>query len=71
MNRFIQLHYLTVYPPSNPNRDDQGRPKSATFGGEPRLRISSQSIKRAARTSDIMQMALQGHMGERTQLIGK
>ena len=71
MNRFIQLHYLTVYPPSNPNRDDQGRPKSATFGGQPRLRISSQSIKRAARTSDIMQTALKGHMGERTQRIGE
>ena len=71
MNRFIQLHYLTVYPPSNPNRDDQGRPKSATFGGQPRLRISSQSIKRAARTSDVMQTALQGHMGARTQRIGE
>ena len=71
MNRFIQLHYLTVYPPSNPNRDDQGRPKSATFGGQPRLRISSQSIKRAARTSDVMQRALEGHMGARTQRIGE
>ena len=71
MSRFIQLHYLTVYPPSNPNRDDQGRPKSATFGGEPRLRISSQSIKRAARISDVMQQALLGHMGSRTQRIGE
>jgi len=33
MSRFLQLHFLTVYPPSNPNRDDQGRPKSASFGG--------------------------------------
>ena len=71
MSRFIQLHYLTVYPPSNPNRDDQGRPKSATFGGEPRLRISSQSIKRAARISEVMNSALEGHMGERTQRIGE
>lgn len=71
MSRFIQLHYLTVYPPSNPNRDDQGRPKSATFGGQPRLRISSQSIKRAARISEAMQQALQGHMGARTQRIGE
>lgn len=71
MSRFIQLHYLTIYPPSNPNRDDQGRPKSAVFGGEPRLRISSQAIKRAARTSDAMQQALQGHMGARTQRIGE
>lgn len=71
MSRFVQLHYLTVYPPSNPNRDDQGRPKSAIFGGEPRLRISSQSIKRAVRTSDVMQEALKGHMGARTQRIGE
>lgn len=71
MSRFIQLHYLTVYPPSNPNRDDQGRPKSAVFGGQPRLRISSQSIKRAARISDVMQQALRGHMGARTQRIGE
>ena len=71
MSRFIQLHYLTVYPPSNPNRDDQGRPKSATFGGQPRLRISSQAIKRSARISEVMQTALEGHMGERTQRIGE
>lgn len=71
MSRFIQLHYLTVYPPSNPNRDDLGRPKSAVFGGQPRLRISSQAIKRSARISDVMQTALQGHMGERTQRIGE
>lgn len=70
MSRFIQLHYLTIYPPSNPNRDDLGRPKSAVFGGQPRLRISSQAIKRAARISDVMQKAMEGHLGERTQRIG-
>ncbi len=71
MSRFLQLHYLTIYPLSNPNRDDQGRPKSATYGGEPRLRISSQSLKRAARLSDVMQSDLEGHLGERTQRIGE
>ncbi|MCY4050195.1 MAG: type I-E CRISPR-associated protein Cas7/Cse4/CasC [Gammaproteobacteria bacterium] len=71
MSGFIQLHYLTVYPPSNPNRDDLGRPKTVIFGGEPRLRISSQAIKRAVRISDTMQKSLQGHMGERTQRIGE
>lgn len=71
MSRFIQLHYLTIYPLSNPNRDDQGRPKSALFGGKPRLRISSQAIKRAARISPVMQDALAGHMGERTQRLGE
>ncbi len=71
MSRFLQLHYLTVYPLSNPNRDDQGRPKSATYGGVPRLRISSQALKRAARLSDAMQHNLQGNLGERTQRIGE
>jgi CRISPR system Cascade subunit CasC len=27
MSRFIQLHGLKFYPPSNLNRDDTGRPK--------------------------------------------
>lgn len=71
MTGFIQLHYLTIYPPSNPNRDDLGRPKTAIFGGQPRLRISSQAIKRAVRISDVMQRSLEGHMGERTQRIGE
>ena len=53
MSRFIQLHILTFYPPSNLNRDDTGRPKSAVMGGVERLRVSSQAIKRAVRTSDI------------------
>lgn len=43
MTTWIQLHLLTAYPPSNLNRDDLGRPKTAVVGGESRLRISSQS----------------------------
>ena len=58
MTRFVQLHFLTVYPPSNPNRDDLGRPKTAVYGGVPRLRLSSQSLKRAARLSDAMRREL-------------
>ena len=71
MTPFIQLHLLTTYPPSNPNRDDQGRPKSAVVGGAPRLRLSSQAIKRAVRTAPQFQAALEGHLGERTQRIGE
>ena len=71
MSGFLQLHYLTVYPISNPNRDDLGRPKTATFGGAPRLRISSKSLKRAARLSETMQNTLAGHLGDRTQRIGE
>ncbi len=71
MSCFLQLHYLTVYPLSNPNRDDLGRPKTANYGGAPRLRISSQSLKRAVRLSPAMKTGLQGHLGDRTQRIGE
>ena len=71
MSRFLQLHYLTIYPLSNPNRDDLGRPKTANYGGAPRLRISSQALKRAARLSDVIQEDLKGHLGDRTQRIGE
>ena len=69
MSRFIQLHFLTIYPPSNPNRDDTGRPKSASYGGVDRLRISSQSIKRAARMSDVMWKELP--FGKRSRRFGE
>lgn len=45
----IELHLLQSFPVSNLNRDDVGQPKTATFGGQLRGRISSQSLKRAAR----------------------
>ena len=71
MRRFTQLHLLTAYPPSNPNSDDLGRPKTATYGGVTRLRLSSQSIKRAARTGEVMRKHLDGHLGVRTRHIGE
>ena len=70
MGRFVQLHILTSYPPSNINRDDQGRPKTAKMGGTDRLRVSSQSLKRTWRVSDIFQSSLQGNLGDRTKLFG-
>ena len=70
MADFLQLHLLTAYGPSNLNRDDTGRPKSAVFGGVPRLRISSQSLKRAWRTSEAFASRLDGHLAERTQRLG-
>jgi len=71
MSHFIQLHLLTSYPPANLNRDDLGRPKTAVMGGETRLRISSQSLKRAWRTSEIFTAALQkSHIGQRTKTKG-
>lgn len=71
MADFLQLHLLTAYPPSNLNRDDTGRPKSAIFGAVPRLRISSQSLKRAWRISPIFAERLDGHLASRTQRLGE
>ncbi|GAB3464366.1 type I-E CRISPR-associated protein Cas7/Cse4/CasC [Streptomonospora sediminis] len=45
----IELHLLQSFPTSNLNRDDVGQPKSVTFGGVTRGRISSQCLKRSAR----------------------
>jgi len=70
MNRFLQLHLLTSYPPANLNRDDLGRPKTAIMGGAMRLRISSQSLKRAWRKSELFESALKGHVGTRTKEMG-
>jgi CRISPR system Cascade subunit CasC len=71
MSRFVQLHVLTAYPPSNLNRDDTGRPKTALVGDTLRLRISSQSLKRAWRTSEVFESAVgKEHTGTRTKLLG-
>jgi CRISPR system Cascade subunit CasC len=70
MTTFLQLHLLTAYPPANLNRDDSGMPKTAVFGGVQRLRVSSQSLKRAWRTSDVFADVLGERVGKRTQRIG-
>lgn len=70
MSKFIQLHLLTNYPPSNLNRDDLGRPKTAFMGGAQRLRISSQSLKRAWRTSDVFVKEFEKNKGTRTKKMG-
>lgn len=71
MTTFLQLHLLTAYPTSNLNRDDTGRPKTVEFGGAPRLRISSQSLKRAWRTSAVFTDRLGARVGKRTQRLGE
>jgi CRISPR system Cascade subunit CasC len=71
MSQFLQFHLLTFYPPSNLNRDDTGRPKTATIGGVPRLRISSQALKRALRSSTVFADRLRDHRGQRTQRFGE
>ena len=71
MSQFIQLHTLTSYAPSNLNRDDLGRPKTAKMGGFERLRVSSQSQKRHWRTSDLFEQAMAGKLGIRTKRFGQ
>lgn len=46
---FVDVHILQDLPPSNINRDQSGSPKTATYGGVQRLRVSSQAWKRATR----------------------
>jgi len=70
MSQFIQLHILTSYAPSNLNRDDLGRPKTAKMGGFDRLRVSSQSLKRNWRCSDIFESSLADNIGKRTKRFG-
>ncbi|MCH8501526.1 MAG: type I-E CRISPR-associated protein Cas7/Cse4/CasC [Aliidiomarina sp.] len=71
MSKFIQMHLLTSYAPSNLNRDDLGRPKTARMGGSERLRVSSQSLKRNWRCSDLFEQALAGHIGTRSKRFGE
>jgi CRISPR system Cascade subunit CasC len=47
--KLIELHIIQSFPVSCLNRDDVGAPKTATFGGTTRARISSQCLKRAIR----------------------
>ncbi|MFE6775668.1 type I-E CRISPR-associated protein Cas7/Cse4/CasC [Streptomyces sp. NPDC057702] len=46
---FVDIHILQTVPPANLNRDDQGNPKEAFYGGVRRSRVSSQAWKRATR----------------------
>lgn len=52
MENFINFHVLISHSPACLNRDDMNMQKSAMFGGVRRVRYSSQSLKRAMRTSD-------------------
>lgn len=49
MSLHIDIHIIQSVPPSNINRDDTGSPKTATYGGVRRARVSSQAWKRATR----------------------
>lgn len=52
MNRtYVDVHIIQDLPPANLNRDDNGTPKQAIYGGVDRLRVSSQAWKRATATT--------------------
>ena len=57
---FINFHVLISHSPSCLNRDDMNMQKTAVFGGVNRVRVSSQSLKRAMRTSTYYAQ----HLGE-------
>ncbi|MEU8398317.1 type I-E CRISPR-associated protein Cas7/Cse4/CasC [Nonomuraea sp. NPDC048892] len=46
---FLDVHAIQPVPPANINRDENGSPKTALYGGARRMRVSSQAWKRAAR----------------------
>jgi len=48
---FVDIHVLQTVPPSCVNRDDTGSPKTATYGGVNRARVSSQCWKRSMRVA--------------------
>ena len=50
-NLYADFNVLQTVPASNINRDDAGSPKTVTYGGVVRSRVSSQSWKRAVRES--------------------
>lgn len=68
MNTYIDIHALHTLPPNNINRDDTGAPKTATFGGVERQRVSSQAWKRAIR-QDFKNYLLPEQLGTRTRRV--
>ena len=68
--KLIELHILQSFPVSCLNRDDVGAPKTATFGGTTRARISSQCLKRAIRLY-AKELCPELYAAERSRLIVK
>ena len=65
--KLLELHILQSFPVSCLNRDDMNSPKTATFGGVQRARVSSQCWKRAIREAAAADSPY--FKGERTRLI--
>lgn len=67
---FFDIHILQSVPPSNINRDDTGSPKTATYGGVRRARVSSQAWKRATRKYFNLNLN-KSDIGQRTKRISE
>jgi CRISPR system Cascade subunit CasC len=66
----LDIHILQNVPPSNLNRDDTGTPKTATYGGIRRARVSSQAWKRAAR-KEFNELLPASELGVRTKKVAQ
>lgn len=66
--KHLELHMLQSVPVACLNRDDFGSPKTAFFGGVPRVRVSSQCWKRAIREL-MREEAPENFGGQRTRLV--
>ena len=67
----IELHILQSFPVTCLNRDDVGSPKSATFGGVNRARLSSQCLKRAKRLAARETAPADTFSGIRSRFLGE
>ena len=65
--KLLELHFLQSFPVSCLNRDDLNSPKTASFGGVQRARVSSQCWKRAIRETAKEESPY--FQGNRTRLI--
>jgi CRISPR system Cascade subunit CasC len=67
---FVNFHILISHSPACLNRDDMNMQKTAIFGGQRRVRLSSQSLKRAMRKSSYYDEHL-GAPSIRTRELGR
>lgn len=67
-NVYFDIHIIQSVPPSNVNRDDNGAPKTALYGGARRARVSSQAWKRATREA-FRTLVDETQLGVRTQRV--
>lgn len=68
MSLFVDVHVLQTVPPSCLNRDDANSPKTCTYGGVLRSRVSSQCWKRATR-KDFETYLNRSQLGIRTRQV--